>query len=58
MTGSAATRVRDEVLDEPPEQIVERAGEVGVERLGRSVSDIAITGVIGYCLTHTGYFQA
>lgn len=40
-------RVGDEVLDEPPEQIVERAGDVGAERLGRSASDIAITGVIG-----------
>jgi formate/nitrite transporter FocA (FNT family) len=38
--------VRDEILDMPPERIVDRAGDVGAERLDRSASDILVTGVI------------
>jgi formate/nitrite transporter FocA (FNT family) len=37
----------DEILDRQPEHIVERAGEVGGERLDRSWADILITGFIG-----------
>ena len=40
-------RVRDEILDIPPEDIIERAGDVGSERLDRGAADILVTGVIG-----------
>ncbi len=38
---------RDDILDQPPEDVVERATEVGAERLGRTPLDILVTGVIG-----------
>lgn len=37
----------DEILEQPPEHVVERAGAVGAERLGRTPLDILVTGVIG-----------
>jgi formate-nitrite transporter family protein len=45
VTGEA--EVADEVLDQPPESVVERATSIGAERLCRTPFDIFITGVIG-----------
>jgi formate/nitrite transporter FocA (FNT family) len=41
------TAVGDEVLDQAPESVVERATSVGAERLCRTPFDILITGLIG-----------
>jgi formate/nitrite transporter FocA (FNT family) len=42
-----ARHAEDEILDQEPEQIVTRAGDVGRDRLDRSLLDIFITGIIG-----------
>lgn len=42
-----ATEVAPDLLDQQPQDIAERAGDVGRERLDRSNLDIFITGAIG-----------